>query len=189
MFKVNTQIDSIEKIDKHLKLVQKLSEMKNDANFQKFIQEKSMEALTKVMSNRVRSNSTSNDDSIELYMNSNHLIELEDGFVIYNDAKIPANVSGIQNDIQNYPNGEFSIALAFEYGVGIVGISTDNPKAWEYNVKDYNFGWYLPSDVFGESGIRYMGYTGFEVYRYTAIEIETQLMNWVKEYYRRVSNE
>lgn len=189
MFKVNTEVDSIQKIDRHLQFVQKMALMKTDANFQKFIQEKSMETLTKVMNNRVRSNSTSNDDSIELYMNSNHLIELEDGFIIYNDAKIPANAKGIQNSAENYPNGEFSIALAFEYGVGIIGMETGNPKAWEYNVKDYNFGWYLPSEVFGESGIRYMGYTGFEVYRYTAIEIETQLSKWVQEYYRRLSNE
>lgn len=189
MFKVNTEINSIAKIDKQLQLVQQLSLMKEDTKFQKFIQDKSMETLTKVMNNRITTNSTSNDDSIELYMNSNHLIETEDGFIIYNDAKIPANATGVQNSAENYPNGEFSIALAFEYGVGIVGMNTGNPNAWEYNVKDYNFGWYLPSDVFGESGIRYMGYTGFEVYRYTAIEIQAQLMNWVKEYYRRFTNE
>lgn len=189
MFRVSTSIDSIEKIDKHLELIKRMSLMKEDKNFQLYIQEKSMETLEKVMNSRINYNSTTNDDSISLYRNSNHIQETEDGFIIYNDAKIPANAKGVQNSVENYPNGEFSIALAFEYGVGIVGISTGSPNAWEYNVNNYNFGWYLPKDVLGESGIRYMGYTGFEVYRYTAIEIENQLPKWVSEYYRRVTNE
>ena len=39
--------------------------------------------------------------------------------------------------LEDYPNG-FSIALAFEYGVGIVGQTNPVPNAWEYNLKDYN---------------------------------------------------
>lgn len=189
MLKYKTNIDSIKKIDKHLDLVKKMSLMKTDNSFQEFIQDKAMETLQSVMDSRVIQGTTTNDDSIDLYKSSNHLVKTEDGFIIYNDAKVPANVKGVQNDISNYPNGEFSIALAFEYGVGIVGISTNNPNAWEYNVNDYNFGWILPSDVLGEYGIKYMGYTGFEVYRFTAIEIQNQLPKWVNDYYRRVLNE
>lgn len=184
MFKVKTDIDSIKKLDKHIEMVKKISSMKEDKTFQKYIQDKCMQALEQVMNSRLQAGSTTNDDSINLYKSSNHLLETDDGFIIYNDAKIPANVSGVQNDISNYPNGEFSIALAFEYGVGLVGMNTINPNAWEYNVNNYFFGWVLPQNVLGEKGIRYMGYTGFEVYRYTAIEIQTQLPKWVNDYFR-----
>lgn len=184
MFKVSTNIDSIEKLNKHIELVKKMSLLKEDKDFQKYIQDKCMATLEQVMNSRIKEGYTTNDDSISLYKSSNHLIETNDGFIIYNDAKIPANVKGVQNNISNYPSGEFSIALAFEYGVGIVGMNTINPNAWEYNVNNYNFGWVLPKDVFGEKGIKYMGYTGFEVYRFTAVEIQTQLPKWVNDYFR-----
>lgn len=183
MFKVSTNIDSIEKINKHLNLAKSIQNMKNDKEFQQYIQSKAMQTLEDVMNARLVGGTT-NDDSITLYKNSNYIQILEDGFIIYNNAKIPANVKGVQNDISNYPNGEFSIALAFEYGVGIIGISTDNPKSWEKNVNNYNFGWYLPKEVFGETGIQTAGYKGFEIYRYTAIEIQKQLPKWVNDYYR-----
>lgn len=189
MLKVSTNIDSINKIQKQIDLVKKMASMKKDVSFQEFIQKKAMETLQNVMDSRIVQGTTTNDDSIDLYKSSNHIINTEDGFIIYNDAKVPANVKGVQNDISNYPSGEFSIALAFEYGVGIVGMETNNPNAWEYNVNDYNFGWVLPSDVLGEYGVKYMGYTGFEVYRFTAVEIQTQLPKWVNEYYRRNLNE
>ena len=182
MFRVDYTVDSVEKIDKQLKYVNAMLKMKEDAAFQKYIQDKCMETLNNVMNSRLSSGMTTNDDSIELYRSSNHLQELKDGFIIYNNAKIPANAKGIQNSAENYPNGQFSIALAFEYGVGVVGVETRSQNSWEYNVKGYENGWYLPKDVFGESGIKYMGYTGFEVYRYTAEEIKAQLPRWVKEY-------
>lgn len=185
MFKVDYSVDSIKKIEDHIKYVNAMIKMKEDHSFQKFIQDKCMQTLNKVMNNRLVAGMTTNDDSIELYRSSNHIQEVEDGFIIYNNAKIPANVKGVQNDISNYPNGEFSIALAFEYGVGIVGMNTLNPNAWEYNIKDYYFGWVLPEDVLGEKGVYYMGYTGFEVYRYTAEEIKAQLPRWIKEYFAK----
>ena len=188
MFRVNTNVDSIKKIDKHIELVNKMKNMKTDTDFQKFIKNKCWETLNNVINNKLKSGLTTNDDSISLYINSNHIEDLEDGFIIYNDAKVPANVFGNQNIAENYPNGEFSIALAFEYGVGIVGEKTNNENAWDYNVRNYNFGWYLPKNVLGQSGIRYVGYEGFEIYRFTANEIETQLPKWVNDYYRRVTN-
>lgn len=188
MFKTSFSVDSIKKIDDHINLLKRIQNLKEDKDFREYIMKKSMETLNKVMNERLISGSTTNDDSIQLYMSSNHIEETDDGFIIYNNAKIPANVKGIQNNVENYPNGEFSVALAFEYGVGLVGIKTGNQKAWQYNVKNYNFGWYLPKDVLGESGIRYMGYEGFEIYRFTAIEIETQISKWVKDYYRRKDN-
>ncbi len=188
MFKVQINIDSIKKIDKYIEYVDKIKNMKNDKEFQNFIKNKSWETLNKVINNRLKSGQTTNDDSIELYRNSNHIEETSDGFIIYNNAKIPANVNGKQNNIENYPNGEFSIALAFEYGVGIVGIKTGNEQSWDYNINNYKFGWFLPKNVMGESGIRTIGYEGFQIYRFTAIEIENQLPKWVNEYYRRKQN-
>lgn len=184
MFNISTSVNSIEKLDQHIDLVKKLQNLKEDTAFQSYIQEKCMQTLNSVMDSRLKGGTT-NDDSINLYKSSNHLVETQDGFIIYNDAKVAANVKGKQNDISNYNDGQFSIALAFEYGVGIVGVETNNPNAWEYNIKEYQDGWYLPKEVLGKSGVKYTGYTGFEIYRYTAIEIETQLPKWVNDYYRR----
>jgi len=186
MFKVNCNVDSIENIDKQIKYVDQMLKMKEDILFQKYIQDKCMQTLTNVMNSRLVIGMTTNDDSIELYRSSNHIQELEDGFIIYNNAKIPADYYNVLPfDTSGYPNGMFSIALAFEYGVGIVGMNTVNPNAWEYNIKNYNFGWYLPKNVLGQSGVRYMGYTGFEIYRYTAEEIKANLSKWVKEYFAK----
>lgn len=182
MFKVNCNVDSIQKIDKHIEYVKFMQKLKNDYDFQRYIQDKCMQTLNSVMDSRLATGMTTNDDSIGLYRTSNHIQELEDGFIIYNNAKIPANAKGIQNYASNYPNGQFSIALAFEYGVGVVGMGTRNQNSWEYNIKNYENGWYLPKEVFGQSGIKYLGYTGFEIYRYTAEEIKAQLPKWVREY-------
>ena len=153
MFKVNCEVKGLKELENKIEYIKKLLQMKTDKSFQKFIQDKVMESLNYVMNERLGSWFTTNDDSIELYRNSNHIKELDDGFIIYNDAKIPAIADGIQNNASNYPNGEFSIAMAFEYGVGIIGMSTNNPNAWEYNVNDYNFGWVLPNSVAEMYGI------------------------------------
>ncbi len=189
MLKVNFEIKGLKELDKKIEYIKKLSQMKNDKDFQKFIQDKSMEALEFVMNERLGTWMTTNDDSIELYRSSNHLREMEDGFVIYNDAKIPANVKGVQNDLSNYKDGEFSIAMAFEYGVGIIGMSTDSPNSWEYNVNNYNFGWVLPGEIANMYGIpkgsEFAGYQGFEIYRYTTERIKRYLPRWVEEYFRK----
>lgn len=187
MLKVNCEIKGLKELEKKIEYVKQLSQMKTDKSFQKFIQDKAMEALNYVMNERLGTWFTTNDDSIDLYKNSNHIKELDDGFIIYNDAKIPAEVSGVQNDVSNYSNGEFSIAMAFEYGVGIIGMSTGNPNAWEYNVNGYNFGWVLPNSVaemYGmPKGKEFAGYQGFEIYRYTIERVKKDLPNWVNEYF------
>ena len=157
--------------------------MKTDKAFQKFIQEKVLETARKVTDERLIGGTT-NDEAIEQYK-SNHKIRTEnDGFILYNDTQIPAKVNGVQNDIENYPNGMFPIALAFEYGVGIIGQNTpDNENSWAYNIQGYNFGWVLPYDVTNEYGVRYAGYMGFGIYKHIRIEVENNLSKWVKEYY------
>ena len=73
--------------------------MKTDINFQKYIQQKCMEALERIMNIRLVGGTT-NDDAISIYRSSNHIIEDVNGFIIYNDAKIPANAK--DTSICNY---------------------------------------------------------------------------------------
>ena len=182
--KFDCSVDNLEGLKQKLEYVQSLSNMQKDKKFQKFIQGKCLEVVRKVTEERL-TGGTTNDDSIELYKANHKIREFDKGFVLYNDTVIPAIVKGVQNKIENYPNEQFPIALAFEYGVGIIGQNTDNPNSWAYNLQDYNFGWYLPQEVTGEIGVIYGGYKGFEIYRFTASEIEKQLHNWVIEYAKK----
>ena len=78
----------------------------------------------------------------------------------------------------NYPDG-FSIALAFEYGTGLIGQGNPKIGAWQYNVKGHEKGW-----VFSRYG-RFTftrGYAGFEIYRYTAEAIKENLKQWIMDY-------
>lgn len=195
MFNVKTKVDSLKKLEKYITFVKAMNDMKTNKTFQLFIQNKCINVLSKIMNSRL--GGTTNDEDATIYTSSNHLKETNDGFIIYNDAKIPANVKGVQNDVSNYPEGMFNLALAFEYGVGIVGMSTNNPNAWEYNIntfkqletnygKGYNFGWILPKEIAEKYGIpqgqEFAGYRGLEIYRFTAEEIKNQLPKWVLEY-------
>ena len=169
--------NDLDKLKGTITLVKKLAKVQSDEEFRKYIQDKCMQTLNLVMNQRL-SGGTTNDEFIGLYKSSNHIVTNDKGFVIYNDAKIP--VEGKVSE--NYPNGEFNIALAFEYGTGITGEGTyteDKFKAWDYNVNNYNFGWYYKKN--GEVLHTY-GYMGFEIYRNTAIEIENNIQNWVDEY-------
>ena len=180
-FSIDMNFINKQHLDELYNYVQNLLKMKDDKNFQKFIQDKCMKTLDMIM-NDYLIGGTTNDDAIDLYMSSNHIEEFDEGFIMYNDAKIPANVNGVQNTVENYPDGQFSIALAFEYGVGIIGENTDNPNAWNYNIQGYYFGWYLPANVTGKSKVETGGYQGFQIYTLTAQEIERQLPSWVNEY-------
>ena len=189
MLKVDCEVKGLKELENKIQYIKKLTQMKTNKSFQKFIQDKVMEALVYVMEQRLGTWFTTNDESIDLYRSSNHIKELDDGFILYNDAKVPAEVNGVQNNLSNYPNGEFSIAMAFEYGVGIIGMSTGNPNAWEYNVNDYNFGWVLPNSVAEMYGLpkgrEFAGYQGFEIFRYTIERVKQYLPKWVEEYFRQ----
>lgn len=190
MLKTSINIDSLKKIDQYIERVNKMMEMQTDHEFQKYIQKKCFATLQTIM-DRELTGGTSNDEEITLYKNSNHISEEKDGFIIYNDAKIPADKYNILPfDTSGYPDGMFSIALAFEYGVGIVGMATNNNKSWDYNIWSESKSskgrkeaeWYLPKKVFGSSGVKYSGYVGFEIYRKTADEINRNINSWVKEF-------
>ena len=178
MLKVSINNQGKKELQNYIKVVEKFLNIKKDNKFNEYIQQKVLQTLNQVMQTRL-TGGTTNDESINLYINSNHIENTNDGFVLYNDCSIPAN----SKFSDRYPNGEFSIALAFEYGVGIIGENTNVERfiPWDYNVNNYNFGWFFKSSdgKYHQTG----GYTGFEIYRYTADEVERNLNKWVKEYY------
>jgi hypothetical protein len=190
---IGTNVDSIKKIEERLKFLERISLLQKDRAFQLEIQKKCLDTLYEVMNRRINSGTT-NTEEIELYRTSNHLVEIENGFIIYNDAKIPADkYNTLPFDTSGYPNGEFSIALAFEYGVGVVGISSyGTSRGYIYNDvgnskskrRKGDF-WWLPNNVPVLGGERFRGYEGFEIYRFTAEEINKNMKNWVFEYLNR----
>lgn len=187
MLDIKVDVDSLEKLEKYINFVKSMNLMKTDKNFQKFIQNKCLETVRKISEQRI-TNTTTNDEYIEEYKIRHSIRETENGFVLYNDFTIPyimttRNTKNQDRDngiVRDYSKG-FSIALAFEYGVGLVGEENAVQGAWEYNKNNYGeYGWYYkPLD--GKS-IQTRGYAGFEVYRYTAEEIKKNLKNWVLEY-------
>lgn len=175
MFKVKVEVDSIEKLEEYIKYVESMNNMKTDEEFQKFIQNKCLEVVQKVSDQRI-DHETTDDEYITEYKSRHKIRETSDGFILYNDTVLPSYMlSANQSD---YPNG-FSIALAFEYGIGIVGENSPKKGAWEYNLKKHNYAW-----CYTKYGVPYttLGYEGFEIYRYTAEEITKNLKQWVMEY-------
>ena len=185
MLKTNVDIQGLNELQNHIDFVEKMITMKTDPDFQKFIQEKVLETANRVTEERLIGGTT-NDEAIETYKSNHKIREEVEGFILYNDTQIPAEANGVQNSIDNYPDGMFNVALAFEYGVGIIGESTgSNENAWAFNLQGYYFGWYLPKSVTGEVGMQTAGYAGFEIYRNIALEVKEQLNSWVKEYFRK----
>lgn len=172
MLKIKVETNGLEKLEKHIDYVNKMLKMKTDVNFQKYIQDKCLATLNKVMNERL-SNKTTDNGYISLYKKNNFIEETKDGFILYNHTVIPIELEGY--------GGEFSIALAFEYGIGLVGAENPKENAWAYNVKGHEKGWiYFKNGRF----YRTRGYQGMEIYRYTAIEIEKNLNRWLNEYFR-----
>lgn len=164
--KVIPKVDGLDKLKAYIKYVEKFSTMKTDAKFQKFIQNKFLETVRKITIQR-----SSNGELSTMY-NENHKIrETNGGFILYNDTIVETESEGY--------GGKFSIALAFEYGTGLVG--EENPKvgAWQYNVNGHEKGW-----TFYENGTFHFtrGFEGYEIYRYTLEEIKANLRKWVLEY-------
>ena len=183
--KVSKEIKGIDKLQKQIDYVNKMLRMKTDKSFQKYIQERVLETVTQVAEQRLSMIETTNDEWIEEYQNHHKIRETESGFELYNDFTVPANMLSISEN-KSYRKNEitydegFNIALAFEYGVGIVGQQNPKEGAWEYNVNNHENEWW-----YSKYGVSYKtsGYEGAEVYRYTAIEVEKRLRTWVNIYF------
>lgn len=181
MLKVKCEVKGLDKLNTTIEYLKRLMQMKTDKLFQKFIQDKVMATVQQVTRDRLIGGTT-NDEEIVAYI-KNHKIreEEEDGFVLYNDTKIPADkYNTLPFDTSGYPEGMFNVALAFEYGTGIVDTSSISRSESHRRMGNE---WYLPKKVFGESGISYSGYDGFGIYKYTKIEVEKNLPIWVREYF------
>ena len=200
MFKISTSVDSIEKLDKHINFVKSMMSMKEDSAFQQYIQQKCLETVNKVSNERIYLHNTTNTEMRSEYLKNNKIREATDGFIIYNDTYVTT-------DNPSYEGGKFSIALAFEYGVGIIGEENPVEGAWEYDVNgnlvfDDNGeairGWWISKTKNGSNpyvkeskngnAVVTQGYQGMEIYRFARIEIENQLSKWVNDYYRRKLN-
>lgn len=180
MIKIDTKINSLEKIQKYMYFINVLNGKENNEDFMNFLKEKFMRTLNDVIDVNLK-NGTTNDEFIEEYKKNNKIEDTSNGFVLYNHTM--ADISELSPKTQaNYPNG-FSIALAFEYGVGIVGENNAKQGAWEYNVNKHNFAWKYKKD--GQIYSTY-GYEGMEIYRKTATLINGSMKSWIFEYLERV---
>lgn len=194
MLNVNISIDNISNLDNVLKKVNKAK----INTFNEFVKRKVQKVLEQVIADNLVGGTT-NDDSFELYKNSNHFEDIKDknssGFILYNDARVSH---------EGYDSGIFSIALAFEYGTGIIGAGDNISGAWEYNINDNHVyyhgedipGWWISktkvgsSETFGESikgsAVITRGYHGMEIYRKVADIVNQNINEWAKEYMKEV---
>lgn len=199
MLKIKTEVDSLEKLDKYIDFVKKMLKMKTDKDFQKFMQQKCLETIRKVAEQRFATHTTTNEELKIEYLNNNKIRDITDeGFVIYNDLSV------VKPDTRFSEGYTFSVALAFEYGTGFVGMGSVNaPASYEYNVnKNYVvkddevvYGWWLSilkngnNPHFGTSrsgkAVITGGYEGMEIYRFSAIEIQKNLNKWLNEYFEK----
>ena len=170
--KITTSIVGLDLLQKRIQFVKSLIEIEKNLALQQWFQEKCLEEVDKT-SKELLKGGTTNDEEIQDYLKNNKLRIDKDknGFVIYNDTYI-------LYDNPNY-KGKFSIALAFEYGTGIVGENAPKDNHWEYNVNKHNWAW-----TYWKNGKKYStyGYEGFEIYRNARIRIENKMNDWVKDY-------
>lgn len=187
---IKTKVDKLDDLKKYVDYVKGLSKMQSDTKFQEYIKKKCLETV-KRKTDELLVGGTTNDYLIQEYKIRHKIRNEINGFVLYNDFTIPyimttkntKNQDREQGLVRNYENG-FSIALAFEYGVGLVGEENAIQGAWEYNVNEYGDNGWFYKQLDGES-VRTRGYKGFEIYRYTAEEIRNNLENWVIEYMKK----
>lgn len=186
MITVNIEVDksSRDNLKNHIQYIKRLLTMKTDKSFQKFIQNKVLETA-KLISLRLIMSDVTNPEYVEEYIERHQIREEvgdgSSGFVLYNDLTIPAILSSNKGN-SNYEEG-FSIALAFEYGVGIVGENNPVKGAWDYNIHEYEKGWYYKS--YTGQVLFTMGYKGMEIYRHIANECTSRMKEWVNEYFSK----
>lgn len=175
--KIKSEIENIKGLSKHIELVLKSIEIqKNTKPLSEFLCKKTLEKINEVLEQRKyllqTPDGNENIEYLNEYMSNHNQTIYDNGFEITNNTMA---------DYDKYP---FSIALAFEFGVGIVGEGNPVQGAWEYNINKYNFGWTYRNKN-GEK-IHTWGHGGAEIYRYTKIELERNVTKWIMEYYKNV---
>ena len=194
MLDVNVDIDSLSKLNNYYETIKNYATLCKTNRFQEFLKSKVIETLNYVINKNIDALHTTNQEEVELYLNSNHIVDTSNGFILYNDAKIPVDKYNMLSfDTSGYPNGQFSIALAFEYGVGVMGQGSYNSgyfTPWEYNNTDtskrrskkYAPYWLLPKNVYGLSGILTQGYSGVQIYGDVARMVNRSIYRWTREF-------
>lgn len=199
MFNFTIDIQGLKNLENHVKFVTAMAQMTEDKNFQDFIKDKCLKTVIKIANEMFAINTTTNEDLKEAYLKNNKIRDEKNGFVVYNDLCIAKETTDIS---QGYI---FCVALAFEYGTGIIGSGSVSsvPNSYEYNVNNHKViannqlidGWWLSKQKnannphFGESrsgkAVVTQGYSGMEIYRKSVVEIEKSLNNWVNEYFNK----
>ena len=167
--KTKVQVKGLDDLVKQIKTLKALTILKNNKEFQLYLQQKCLQVV-----NLQSIVLIPNGDMKDKYILNNKIKPLENGFLIYNDTTIPTELEGY--------NGVFSIALAFEYGTGIVGEKHPVKNAWQYNVNHHTTAW-----VYYANGSFHIteGLKGMEIYRKSKDMIEKNLSNWVIEYCKK----
>lgn len=171
--------------------ISKIKIIKSDqSSLMEFLKVKFLKALNETIDERLinvsngEQGGVTDSEYFEEYKLRNKFMDIPNGFILYNDTVIPQSMLPIRSKktLANYPNG-FSLALAFEFGVGIVGENAPVEGAWEYNVAKHNFYWTY--EKYGKKYATY-GYKGMEIYRFTVAKIKDNINDWIKEYFGKV---
>jgi len=177
MLNIKVDVKGLDDLEKRIAMINELYQLKDNKKFQEHLKAWCLSIVKKVTNERL-TGGTSNDDLIEEYKLRNKVRDTKNGFILYNDTILPATMFNLAHP-ENYPNG-FSVAMAFEYGTGIVGANHPKANAWEYNVHDRQFAWWYTDYGVSKST---EGYEGFEIYRFAAEEIKKTLPDLVHEFY------
>lgn len=190
MLKISSSVQNLDKLEQQIKRVDKLLELQKD---QSLLCEKlatqMLKILNQVAKQRINLIPTSNDDLKGSYLNNNKYRIEGNTIILYNDLCVVSPASKISDEYT------FCVALAFEYGTGVIG--KENPKigAWSYDVNsgrnrafingEQLDGWWLPKEkaggvkILAESkngnAVVVQGYEGMEIYRFAREEIVKQL--------------
>lgn len=166
---VKLEVKTLNKLKNHIEYIKLYNSLGTDKGFEKYMQDKFLETVNKISVRDLPESELS-----IVYIGNNKIRPFEGGFELYNDTYVDTESEGY--------DGKFSIALAFEYGTGLVGMENPKENAWQYNVNQHEKGWTYFKD--GEFHFT-RGFEGFEIYRKTKEEIENNLLKWVKQYKKK----
>ena len=178
-YKINLQLVGLKDTINRIK---QFSNLFTSREFKDYISKKSMNVLNDITAKYL------NEDKTEQYNHtyrSGHGLEVKTNeIVLFNDTKV--DLSGLSEEtLGNYPDG-LSLAKLVEYGTGIVGqesSASQYAKNWEYDVNNHgNKGWW-----YEKGGKLYWtkGIEGRLIYLRTKIEIENNIVSWIKAYVKR----
>ena len=112
------KINNLDKLKNQIEYIRKYSTLKGNKDFEEYIKRKFKETV-----NRISMEELPSGEMKDKYIANNKIRPVDGGFELYNDTFVETETEGY--------NGEFSIALAFEYGTGIIGERNPVDDAWQ----------------------------------------------------------